>query len=867
MKNFSSHIKKLKKHMTMTGEYFLRVGSDDAAWAMIYCPQKPPPGPGRYYAMSMAGSKCIPSGNSCIRQAYRIDPNTGEPETVKLDTKGQPFLKGTDNEPRVFAVKQFSTQRDQTIALNEAKVLAKHQFVDLSQTNLGQPIIISDFHPGSTICNTAGKPNEKVLGVLSLKDRLALILQIVNQYHDIQAESYDTKTQKYRKKPHVHADIKGSNVIIYAPQAGSVNAMVIDFGSAKVLDENGRVETGIGGLTQSAIPPEAVESGPDDYVSPDRITGFLNAKSDIYEMGPVFAALLGAQEPYSCRQDEIQDRWGFSLPLLKEQIERGFNFEGLLDDKIPNIGFEFHIKVPCGFVNQVSDEAPKDRFILANEAYPELGYVLFKNQLLYIDKTKNKVYGRKPGGLSQFKKDIEGIRDLPNTTELNSKELKICMGLSNFHSENKMSLDVPLRELIKNFLVCMVENEHEKRPSMAEVLKFFTIANKIAAIASTPVSEGSFSEIERRLQIGLIQLNIILYKGWNIQLPVIGLKGEAQTTSPLSMYDFDALESLDESVTTLVKKLFDVFSKEEILDGREPLNADHFGFLIIPSEAKKIADAIKYKLTSQGIHIDESLIDKVLIIFQREPAEFSEKANVFLSLPPLMMQYLLTGVKPKQFTEDIKTKRIFVEHKKFIKEYFPDQYRAVIEAGFSSTESGLEKLIENPEASDVLRLLTCNLDDENEIAKFLKPQVDEITNTYSEEKLFDLLSDIESNKNNIITVTSSDTYLKLRQAVAKPLLKEIRNYLEMMDKIDNKNKYRVSFFGYGGSGYKVGEKIDAAKALITAIETGDYAVLLTNKAVIPALKQKTLGKLSKPLLTRITTSLKESSASKVNKSI
>jgi len=406
--------------------FSLRIGTGDNSWTLIFCPQSK-----NYYAINMARAECITSGVSYIRPAYRINPNTGNPEKVALNREGKPFLPGADPKFRKFAVKIFNGDKNRNIELakNEGEALAAHQFFDWTLSEQGQPVIIMDFYPGDTISDISGMPNHPVLDRLSLKSRLNLIFQICNQF-------YEMHSQKNNKKSSIHADVKGSNILVHIVDNETVNARVIDFGSTKELVDS-QAKTGLFGLTTSAIPLEAISTAGKRYISGDGPTGFLTSKSDVYSLGPVFASLLGATDPYVHRRGELRNSEGFfDMTYLDGQIQSGFNFDGALNNTIPELSFKLRCgSQSCAFTKffnpdpEVKVEAPNDITILNDYRIPKLGYVLYNDQFLYVDKSKNKIFGRdSTNKLKPFAKKVASlcqieIADRKNKSQKQSLQL------------------------------------------------------------------------------------------------------------------------------------------------------------------------------------------------------------------------------------------------------------------------------------------------------------------------------------------------------------------------------------------------------------------------------------------------------------
>lgn len=873
MKNFKSAIKKLKQKRETNREiYTLEV---DLNWTLIFCPQTK-----YYYAMDMTGASCIQSQISCIRPAYRINPETGDPDSTVLDR---------NNKPRKFAIKIFSGNKKSNIpmAQNELEALNENQPSDWSFTNEKQPIIVMDYHAGGMICDTDGTPNKALLNPLSLKDRLTLIFQIANQFFEIH-------TEKLHKKSRIHIDVKGSNILIDVPEVGPINARVIDFGSSKLLDESGNVSTGLLGVTPMTIPPEAISQNQNKFITLEDKTGSLNSKSDIYSLGAVFAAILGADDPYASRRGQFSvDTTFYDMSILNAQTSSGFDFTGLLPDSIAKLPFEMTIcSQPCAFRNISHLEAPNTKTILADEKLPTLGYLLYKDQFLYIDKVKQKISGRditsKP---RTFKQKVTSISDLKDTDVLSQTHLARCIEINNSHPRDKTPVDDMLRPLIEHFIKQMVDAKSTNRPSTEEVLRFFKVANKLASMAATKDATRTNAEIELSIQIALLQLNIITYKGWNIKLPLVLPNNTISTeeSGSFSQFDFDLLEQN----TALFNQLCVVFSDPDILNGNKPLTSENFHFLQIHSEKKKLFDAILEKLkipadSTQEIKQDgtHTLKEKVVELLSRDSKEvvinvkkhsvaenklLEEKlpassvdstpkvitvpvANKFLSLSNPMMTCLLEEKLPKEFVNNFSLKREFFENKKFIEVDFPKMFVEMNQAVTEKSLASIGALLEN--APDISLLLSHDLSDESQVADLLKHQYQVEQNkpltSQSENMMFALYQQLYSHKEHILTLTSPIMFAKLREILIKPLLMKLQDYIDDEEALEKKGATNLKQSLFGLFGNNVAANCKAATALKEAFESGNHADFLksidSDETLKDSITNKTLGSISQPYL-------------------
>lgn len=793
MKNFSSHIKKLKKVREHNPQQCsLLLGKGDAAWTIIYCPASD-----SYYAMSMASGRAIMSGSSAIRPAYRIDSKTGKPESVARRSDHKALLSGTDNEPRLFAVKIFSGDKavNKISAQNEAEALAQHQFAELTTAPDGQPLIISDFYPGQTLCDTAGKPNKKLLDALTIQDRLALILQVANQYCEIH------HIRKNGKTAWIHADVKGSNIVVHAPKNGAKNAWVIDFGSGKRLEENtDKVSTGLLGLTPNAIPPEVLDSASNRYVQLDDPTGSLSRQSDIYALGAVFAAMLGASNPYARRQENISTGDGYDLAVLQQQIEEGFDFQGLLEGDNNKIPGYLQRDVACAFINRVEEEAPNSKTILEDESLPSLGYILYKDQLLYIDKSKAKVFNRKNTKPVEFKRSIAEIKKIETTHQLKIDELNLINSQSNRGNESKQSIDELASPLMKDFICQMVDKNPANRPSIDEVQQFFAVVNKLVAMVIHPDETRTAAEKERAITICLIQLTIFKYRSWHAELPVTSLNGEniSQVSGTLGSFDFSELENND----TLLDSFLKLFHDREQSNAVQPFNICELSFLTVRSDGRKTVDALLAKLgVNRADERQNAKIEETVLRLGKK------KSAVLLSMPVEMIDHLVNDAFVSISKEMVDA---FKRCETFIENHFESRY--------SGLKKSLEPVLDYYSGQDALDKL-------------------------GERELFANLSRVREQKND---EPANQLLNAIEDSIASKIVMNIRAYLESISHLDGRLYQRFSCFGLFG--YKVGQKRDAANALIQAIQTDNYAAILQDKKQLGILRQGKLGIICSPLL-------------------
>ncbi len=145
---------------------------------------------------------------------------------------------------------------------------------DAGVTDEGRPYLAMEFVDGQPIDRYCA------LRHADLATRLALFLQVCEAVSHAHARLV------------VHRDLKPSNILV--THAGSVR--LLDFGVAKLLEGEGRVDTGLTQFHGRAFTP--------DYASPEQVRGeALGTASDVYSLGVVLYELLASERPYRVARD------------------------------------------------------------------------------------------------------------------------------------------------------------------------------------------------------------------------------------------------------------------------------------------------------------------------------------------------------------------------------------------------------------------------------------------------------------------------------------------------------------------------------------------------------------------------------------
>ncbi len=854
-------------------------------WTLIACPtynEQKTEVATQYYVTNNAASKTTPSGQSCIRQAYRIDPNTGEIET-KITDSGE--------EKQLFVVKEFTGDKDiaKKMAEQEAHALHKLRFgfqgvvipTEESPTD-EKPLVISDHYPGQAACSTYENSKDTFIfdqrTNLTFLQRLDIITQLLMQFHRMH--------NPLRGNPMAHVDVKGENTLISLSnkpvkhfarneaketRVAKIDAVLIDLGSALELKDNegkndesqASAQTSLSGLSAPAIPPEAIKGVNFDKteITLGEISGTLSTASDIYALAPLFAAILGGKAPYRRRQGDIKCIGGneeksikIDIVALDKQIDKGF----VLDDIEIALGSsnQFYLThdIPCAITDKRIVNAPKDQAILADLSIPLKGFVCYKSNLLYVDKLTGKVEGRQLDSRDQVSK-WDNITAMQKPEEYLQKETGIS------HQKN-IPITALLHNPIINFLNKMAHKEENQRPSTEQVLRFFTAIRNILAIASHKETlmdindEENLSSLERKVQIELIKIYLIMHNDWDNAIEVTGITDDKPAPTTFESFDFDSMmEEKNENFSTL----WNFYANKEQQEQKQKVAVLNFPKIKIESAVKRIEISLYQKLReAKAVYEQDDVIKALKSLNQKATAHnekdskyfFEHYASMLLSLSPRMIQYLIGEDSTQQpFPSSFILESEFASpiNKEYIQECFPNHFNKIRKTvSEQKTESINEINNKHPRIAALLRI---DLNEEAQVKQFLDENFGSEREASFQDKCFDFLNTLRENEMLIQQATSPQIYNRLIATLTTPMLKEATDYQKRISGFKDTHYQKCSFFG--PFGFSIGKKKAAVEAFITAITTGKYKELLYNKAVIPALRQKNLGGISSTLLKKM----------------
>ncbi len=172
---------------------------------------------------------------------------------------------------RAGLAERMAREREILASLNHANIA---RLYDAGLANDGQPYLALEYVDGCPIDEYCRLRN------LDAKARLRLFAQV------LAAVAYA------HGKLIVHRDLKPSNILVTTD--GQVR--LLDFGIAKLLEEDQAKETRLTLLSGRALTP--------DYASPEQILGEpLTVASDVYSLGVILYELLSGTRPYKLKRD------------------------------------------------------------------------------------------------------------------------------------------------------------------------------------------------------------------------------------------------------------------------------------------------------------------------------------------------------------------------------------------------------------------------------------------------------------------------------------------------------------------------------------------------------------------------------------
>jgi serine/threonine protein kinase len=167
------------------------------------------------------------------------------------------------------AMVRFQREGQAAAKLQHPGIVAVH---DLGVTEFGDPYMIMDYYEGETL--------EELLD-RKFQFSLAQLESIFSQCAEAMQHAHGQGV--------LHRDLKPSNIMVTNLRSDKQVIKILDFGIAKILDDNGEFTTTVG-----------LNAGSPLYMSPEQSQGSpVDIRADIYSLGCVFYAALVGEPPFN----------------------------------------------------------------------------------------------------------------------------------------------------------------------------------------------------------------------------------------------------------------------------------------------------------------------------------------------------------------------------------------------------------------------------------------------------------------------------------------------------------------------------------------------------------------------------------------
>jgi eukaryotic-like serine/threonine-protein kinase len=195
-------------------------------------------------------------GMGAVWRARRSDGSSARPLALKL-----PHARAHSQQ----VIERFIRERDILSELSHPNIA---RLDDAGITESGQPFLALQYIPGLPLteyCDELG---------LDTRGRLELCMQVLHA------------VQYAHNRLVIHRDLKPSNIMV--TPAGK--AMLLDFGIAKLIEDEAADENGYAQVDGAPLTPE--------YASPEQMAGKpVSTASDIYSLGVLLFELLTGERP------------------------------------------------------------------------------------------------------------------------------------------------------------------------------------------------------------------------------------------------------------------------------------------------------------------------------------------------------------------------------------------------------------------------------------------------------------------------------------------------------------------------------------------------------------------------------------------
>src|SRR5580693_7428820 len=245
---------------------------------------------------------CFACGAELPAQTTEDDPLIGRTlpggyrvtHLVGVGGMGRVYCAEQVNLARTVAVKVMHPslgEEEQTAArfLNEARAASRLShpnsvaIYDFGRTDDGRPYIVMEYLRGRDLGRVAA--DEGPLPLARLVDVLRQTLGALEEAHALGI---------------VHRDLKPDNIVLEPLRSGLDFVKVVDFGLAKILQNETSARGPSGGpLNGGALTRPGLVCGTPEYMSPEQSRGdTLDGRSDLYSVGIVLFELLAGRVPF-----------------------------------------------------------------------------------------------------------------------------------------------------------------------------------------------------------------------------------------------------------------------------------------------------------------------------------------------------------------------------------------------------------------------------------------------------------------------------------------------------------------------------------------------------------------------------------------
>ena len=242
----------------------------------------------RYFFIALPG--CIPEEGYYLIDTGDVLGQGGYGKVFQAYQVSEEAPTVSESSPKFAAKKIFSVLYDPNeiaysqphiliqgvIKINHDNTPCKNKRASLLDSS--SHLVLMEYIPGEALSMEALNREQ-----LNAHDRVRMVLQLALQIQSLHEITTRSKTTI------VHCDLKDNNVLFYRDGKGRVNARVIDFGLAHVVEDKSTVES-IAPHVNKDFMPHPNFSSPEMF---DKQCGF---SSDIYMLAPILATILGERD-------------------------------------------------------------------------------------------------------------------------------------------------------------------------------------------------------------------------------------------------------------------------------------------------------------------------------------------------------------------------------------------------------------------------------------------------------------------------------------------------------------------------------------------------------------------------------------------